>query len=145
MTKVDRDTIVVGVDSSTCSDRAVDWAVEEAKRSGRRLLLVHVWHWTSAAVESPMSLVEHHGPHAAGRNVLANVAKRVKAQDVPVTTMMAEGSAAHALGDIARDGAMLVVGHHGHSAVHRTLIGSVSRGCLERCSVPVVVVPAACA
>ena len=40
----DVETIAVGVDSSEASLRAFEWALEEAKRSNRRLDIIHVWH-----------------------------------------------------------------------------------------------------
>ena len=57
MPKVDEDTIVVGIDGSEASNRALNWALAEAERSKRSLLLVHVWHWTSDAIGSPISLI----------------------------------------------------------------------------------------
>lgn len=140
MAKVDGDTIVVGVDASSCSDKALDWAIDEAKRSGRRLLLVNVWHWTSGVVGSPMSLVGHEDPHTAGRHTLDRAARHAQAEGAPVTTFLAEGAASAALTEIARDAAMLVVGRHGHGGV-RALMGSVSKACLEHSRSPVVVIP----
>lgn len=143
MGKVDGDTIVVGLDASECSERALDWATDEAKRSQRRLLLVSVWHWSTGAVGSPMSLVGHEDPHTAARQTLERAAKQVHDKGVPFSVFLAEGSPAGTLTDIARDSAMLVVGRHGGGAVRRTLMGSVSKGCLEHSHAPVVVIPAA--
>ncbi len=140
MANVDGDTIVVGLDASPCSEKALDWATDEARRSGRRLLLVNVWHWSSGVAGSPMSLVGADDPHTAGRHTLGRAAKHVEAQGVPVATCLAEGSPAPTLTEIAKDAAMLVVGRHGYGTVRHSLMGSVSKACLEKSHSPVVVI-----
>ena len=140
MTRVDRDTIVVGVDASEYSDAALEWAAAEAKRSGRRLLLVTVWHWSSSVMGSPMSLFGHTDPYTAGRHILEQSARRARATGVSVLTWLVEGSPAATLAELSSEAAMLVVGSHGHGVV-RSLLGSVSRGCLAQASCPVVIVP----
>ena len=140
MTRVDRDTIVVGVDASECSDAAVDWAAGEAKRSNRRLLLVSAWHWTSSMVRSPMSFTGQDDPYTAGRHILEQAARRARAEGVPVLTWLLEGSPASALAEISADAAMLVMGSHGHG-VRRSLLGSVSKGSLSQARCPVVIIP----
>lgn len=142
MTKVDEATIVVGVDASDCSRSAVDWAADEARRSGRSLMLVNVWHWSSGAVASPMSLFGHDDPYTAGRHILAASAKRARRDGVEVRTVLLEGNPSGALTEASRGAAMLVLGHHGHHSVSRSVVGSVSRACLEKAHCPVVVVPA---
>ncbi|MGL5938967.1 MAG: universal stress protein, partial [Waterburya sp.] len=37
---------------------------------------------------------------------------------------------------------MIVLGSHGHGAVYRTLVGSVSEGIIHKASCPVLIVPA---
>lgn len=141
MARIDHDTIVVGLDSSKCSDDALDWAIDEAKRSGRHLLLVHAWHWSSDAIGSPLSLAGQDDSRTAGSRILIRAAKHAELEGVPASTLILEGVPAKALADTAKQGAMLVVGRHGGS-MRRSLMGSVSRGCLKDSSVPVVVVPA---
>jgi nucleotide-binding universal stress UspA family protein len=143
MNKVDQDTIVVGIDASPSSDVALSWAVNEAERSGRRLLIVAVWHWSEGMVGSPMSLVGHEDPHTAGRQLLSRALKRAQGHGVEVSTSLAEGGPAAQLTEIAKDAAMLVVGRHGYSKVRHSLVGSVSKGCLQHSRSPVVIVPAA--
>ncbi|MBO0694104.1 MAG: universal stress protein [Acidimicrobiaceae bacterium] len=45
MDGADANTIVVGVDGSTCGEEALRYAIAEADVSGRRLLIVHAWSW----------------------------------------------------------------------------------------------------
>lgn len=141
MAKVGSETIVVGVDASECSRRALGWAVEEARRSGRDLLLVNVWHWSNGALGSPMSLLGHEDVYTASRHILEQGARQARQAGVKVSTRLVEGTAAAALVDAAEGAAMLVVGRHGQGLVRRSLLGSVSKGCLQQARIPVVVIP----
>ena len=88
MPKVDEDTIVVGIDGSEASNRALNWALAEAERSERSLLLVHVWHWTSDAIGSPMSLIGMPDSRTSGRRLLSGAAARAKSRQVAVATRL---------------------------------------------------------
>ena len=138
MEKVNLETMVVGVDSSECSDGAVDWAAQEAVRTGRRLLLVNVWHWSSDVV----SFGDTPDACAGGKRSLRRAYLRATSHGAVTSSRLVEGQAAAALTEIAKDAAMLVVGAHGRGWLGRTLIGSVSKGCVQHASCPVVVVPA---
>jgi nucleotide-binding universal stress UspA family protein len=140
MPQVDENTIVVGIDGSECSHQALTWALAEAKRSSRWLLLVNVWHWTSDAIGSPMSLVGVPDSRKAGHRLLQAAAARAKTHGVEAMTRLVEGSRASALSEVAEGAAMLVVGAHGHRGMGRALLGSVSQGCLRHARCPVVVV-----
>jgi nucleotide-binding universal stress UspA family protein len=140
MPQVDESTIVVGIDGSECSHHALTWALAEAKRSDRWLLLVHVWHWALDAIGSPMSLVGAPDSRKAGHRLLHAASARAKTHGVNAVTRLAEGSRASALGEVAEGAAMLVVGAQGRRGPSRALVGSVSQGCLRHARCPVVVV-----
>jgi nucleotide-binding universal stress UspA family protein len=143
MPQVDENTIVVGIDGSECSHHALTWALAEAKRSNRWLLLVNVWHWTSDVIASPMSLVGELDSRKGGHRLLHAASARAKTREVTAITRLVEGSRARALAEVSEGAAMLVVGAHGHRAVSRALVGSVSQGCLRHARCPVVVVGSA--
>jgi nucleotide-binding universal stress UspA family protein len=143
MTRVDQNTIVVGIDASEGSERALDWAIAEAARSQRSLLLLNAWHWSSSAVASPMALVGQPDPFHSGRQMLERARERAKRHGVTASTCLVEGAAASALTEASSGAGMLVVGAHSHGALAKTLAGSVSRACIQHAQCPVVVVPAA--
>src|SRR3974390_1462403 len=97
MPQVDESTIVVGVEGSEGSQQALTWALAEAKRSGRWLLLVNVWHWTSDAIASPMSLVGAPDSRKAGHRLLQGASARAKTHGVTAITRLVEGPRASAL------------------------------------------------
>jgi nucleotide-binding universal stress UspA family protein len=137
------DTIMVGIDGSPGSEGALRWSITEAQRTGRPMSIVHVWHWSSDAVGSPMSLVGALDTRKAGRLLLERAVKRAHRHGVAATTQLLEGFPASQLTKAAEGCAMLVVGSHGHRKLTKMLLGSVSRGCLQHARCPVVVVPAA--
>src|SRR5690606_40272455 len=50
--------LVVGYDGSTESQRALRWAVEEARRRWTSLVICHAWHWPYPARPSDPALLE---------------------------------------------------------------------------------------
>jgi nucleotide-binding universal stress UspA family protein len=135
------ETIVVGIDGSECSNQALRWAIMEARRSDRPLLLVHVWHWRTDAVASPMSLVGAPDARKAGRSQLGRAVAEARRQGVSARARLLEGAAASTLAKAADGAAMLVVGSHGYRRLSQTFLGSVSTGCVRRATCPVVVIP----
>jgi nucleotide-binding universal stress UspA family protein len=88
-----------------------------------------------------MSLFGSTDARTGGRRLLSRSAATVKRHDVAVTTRVMEGSPAAVLAEVSQGAAMLVVGAHGHRGLTRALLGSVSKGCLQKAHCPVVVVP----
>jgi nucleotide-binding universal stress UspA family protein len=132
--------IVVGVDGSDSSRRAVAWAADEAKRRRCSLLLVHAYDYGLASAT----------PYPG--DALAQVAEgaRVTLDDNLVYArslgVMADGHlqiapAVHALVDVSRHAYMLVVGSRGRGVLTSGLFGSVSAGCVHHAHCPVIVVP----
>jgi nucleotide-binding universal stress UspA family protein len=138
MASADTDTIVVGMDGSECSNDAFEWSISEARRSGRRLVVVHAWRWTSDAIGGPLG-----APHGRkeGWALLNRAAGSARDRGIPVETRLVEGSASAGLVQTAQGAAMLVVGSHGYKKLARAFLGSVSRACLEQAPCPVLVVP----
>jgi nucleotide-binding universal stress UspA family protein len=135
------ETIVVGIDGSQWGDEALRWAIMEARRSDHPLGLVHVWHWRTDVVASPMSLVGAPDARKAGRSHLSRALAQAQRQGVTAKTRLLEGAAASTLAQAADGAAMLVVGSHGYRGLSKALLGSVSTGCVRHATCPVVVIP----
>jgi nucleotide-binding universal stress UspA family protein len=136
----DADTIVVGVDGSEYSDAALRWAIGEADRSGRSLVLVNVWHWSSDALSGPVALFGSPDSRTAGHNHLKRAARLARTRGVKTQTRLLEGTPARGLCAVSEGAAMLVIGSHGYRGLRTALLGSVSRACLQRAACPVVIV-----
>jgi nucleotide-binding universal stress UspA family protein len=131
--------IVVGVDGSQGGDRAVDWAVGAAHRSGAHLEVVGSWVYpgTTGAIYT----VDVGLPDVARQAVDAAVLRaRELAPDVVVEGGTSEEPAAVALVARSRRSDMVVVGSRGVGAFRGLLLGSVSLYVATHARCPVVVV-----
>jgi nucleotide-binding universal stress UspA family protein len=136
--------LVVGVDGSVASERALRWALVHATRTGATVDIVAAWHWrpiygTLIAATTAESVREW-----TERVVGEMVADaRATHPGVPVTATLVEGDAADVLTHAALDGDLIVLGSHHHGRVHHAVLGSTIDACVGRAPCPVVVVPAA--
>lgn len=141
-------TIVVGVDGSEASARALAWATHEAELRQASLHAVWAWDymaggsaWPGAAVE--VTWDEDQQAEAVRESLEAAIAAGTEGHELPdgrMTDIM--GNPAAALMDTAEaDGAdMIVVGSRGRGGFKRLLLGSVSEQCATHAHCPVVVV-----
>ncbi|MCU1500949.1 MAG: hypothetical protein JWM12_303 [Ilumatobacteraceae bacterium] len=137
------DRVVVGVDGSAASDRAVMWAGDEADRHNVELLVVHGWTYPYVAAytafEQARDLARIDAEGTLERSV-GLVRERCGAN---VLGLLVDGGPATALLDSVRDGDLLVVGSRGRGAIRSRLFGSTANSILDAASVPVVVVRSA--
>jgi nucleotide-binding universal stress UspA family protein len=136
--------IVVGVDGSPGSRAALRWAHEEAKLRGATLEAVAVWQFpvmTSLPAFGAMPPPDDLGKEAEG-TLLATLSDEgiAASDDVPVTTVVAEGAPAASLLEAAEGADLLVVGSRGHGGFAGLVLGSVSHQCASHSPCPVVVV-----
>lgn len=139
--------LIVGVDDSRGSRRALRWALDEAERRNVGLSVVHGYHEPShpalATVGTPEHLEQLHT--RAYDQAIAVVDDVIDAVDVPtkveVKRIITAGSPAGVLLDNAGADHLLVVGTRGRGALGRAVFGSVSHQCLHHAVGPMVVVP----
>jgi nucleotide-binding universal stress UspA family protein len=136
--------VLVAVDGSDPSLKAVRMAAEIAQRFGAKLTLVHVvprlllppdvYGLTIATVE------REHRTYAEG--VLERAVVAVNAPGMEASTEVLFGSPAECIAEkaAAPDVGMVVLGSRGHGAVARVFLGSVSDRLVHICTKPVLVV-----
>ena len=146
------ETIVVGVDGSEGSVRALRWAVEEARLRDAQLRVVHAW-YVPLILSAPSDETFGIPPPASSlnevRTALAREADKVLARslqstgsdDVQVVGEVVEGKPAPVLTEAAADAVLLVVGSRGLGGFTGLLLGSVSQQCAHHARCPLVVVP----
>src|ERR1700738_4217701 len=124
--------IVVGVDGSEGSKRALRWALDEAALRGDRLEVICAWTFppyfgTPGLVLPPDAVT----PADAAQMTLTELVAQVAGPEpsVEIQTVAVEGGAARVLIDHASDASLLVVGNRGHGAVAGALLGSVRLAC----------------
>lgn len=144
----DAGPVVVGVDGSTASEPAVDFAFAEASR--RRVPLVVVHAWTTWNTEAPrpedpaMAYAARPGAlRAQEERVLAeSIAGRCETYpDVEVERRPVRGETREALIEASDGAELIVVGSRGHGGFVGLLLGSVSQAVLYHAHCSVVVVP----
>jgi len=130
--------IVVGVDGSPSSQRAVRWAAQQAKLTGATLRAVSSWRWPNYITIVPPGV----DLASDTRRTLDEVLEVALAgsEDLSVTRHVIEGPPGPALLTQAEDASLLVVGAQGRAAFPGMLLGSVAEYCVRHGSCPVVVV-----
>ena len=136
--------IVVGVDGSDPSIRALQWAARQAAWSGATLEVLTAWNFPEHP--APLGIVVHvPWPDeliAEARLKLDEVISDSLPDIDPdrVHAQVIRGSAVPVLLEASRDADLLVVGSHGRGAMVELLLGSVSDRCVRHAGCSVVVI-----
>jgi nucleotide-binding universal stress UspA family protein len=138
-------TIVVGVDGSEQGERALDWAIDEARLRGSRLRLVSAWHVPAVAYGGPGFAPQLDEPldktfEEVAQEVVDAAAQRAHAAGVEAETSVVQGQAADVLVKAGANAGLLVVGSRGHGGFTGLLLGSVSAQCAHHSPCALVVV-----
>ncbi|WP_055524802.1 universal stress protein [Streptomyces graminilatus] len=133
--------IVVGVDGSEPSLRAVDWAADEAALRGTPLRLVYASLWERYEGAALAQDLGKPSDQVMAEDIVRTAAKRARLRqaDLRITTDVLPEEPEYALvreGDLA---AALVLGTRGRSGVVEMLLGSVSLAVAARAHCPVIV------
>lgn len=134
--------IVCGVDGSPGGRRALDWALNEARRRNCRLRAVAVWWWDG--LETGLSTTSPQEARQRAESMLNRVLDEALSEldDPPDTERLAvEGRPSERLCSAGLDAELLVLGSHGHGAIHDTLVGSTSQHVIRHATCPVVILP----
>jgi nucleotide-binding universal stress UspA family protein len=129
--------ILVAVDGSADAEAALRHAVDLARDQNALMTLLTVappqQTPVGAAASAPPDLLDFHGK-------LLREATDSLPGDISVTTRLERGNPAETILRIAGEGEhdLVVMGSHGHSRVHRALLGSVSERVLKASKVPVL-------
>ena len=139
---VDARRIVVGVDGSPESERALAWAATEAARRGSELLVVHTYSWHELETHTPVGAPFAEDIRRHAEALVAEAVTRAQriAPGVTVRGQAQLGQAAHTLVKASTDGATVVVGNRGRGGVTSLLLGSVSQKVAVHAHGPVVIV-----
>lgn len=139
--------LLVPVDFSAVTDATVELAAQMAKAMTVPVWLLHV------AQPDPDFVGYDTGPPNVRDDVahemrgtharLQQYSAQLRERGVDATALQVQGATVETiLHEAERVGAdLIVLGSHGHGALHRALLGSVSEGVLHRAACPVVIVP----
>lgn len=135
--------IVVGVDGSEHSRRALGMAIDEALAHNRRV--VAVWVWTEVATDLTTGTIDMPPADALESAAKGALKEFLDSADVPegveLHGLVVEGHPSTALLGQSRHAARLVVGSRGHGGFAGLVLGSVSRNVALHATCPVTIVP----
>lgn len=150
------DKILVPLDGSEHSIRALEIAIQIAKKFCGKITLIHVYSVGAAplfmpepatltpgipvmAKEEYLKIMEN--AREAGLKILAKGKEKANAEGVEVETLLREGNVANEIVKTAEEGKfnLIVMGAKGISRIKEILIGSVSDGVVRKASCPVLI------
>ena len=134
--------IIVGVDGSEGSRRALRWGLAEARLRGHALEVITAW--PSRDLVAKAQLLDANET----QQVAAATQQRVideELSDFPnppsVSYQVVHGDPVEALLTASSSAELLVVGSHNTSTISHVMLGSVSEACARMAECPVVVLP----
>ena len=141
--------IIVGVDGSEISRRALDWAVREAGLRGAALTVLAVHrvatnYWTGAAelypeADQPVTEAMRKAAEEAAQKAVTDAGAPAPAS---VTVRAVSGIPAQELVGASSDADLVVVGQRAPGGFSRAVLGSVTSRVVSHAACPVVVIPA---
>ena len=137
--------LVVGVDGSESSRRALEWALEEAALRGLQVRVVGV---AQIHIMAPSVPGYPYGDQRLIDDLLEATKKTVTDEvsaangdgKVRVSVDVVMGVPAEVLTDMSKGAVMLVVGSRGRGGFSGLLLGSVSQQCVSHAKCPVMVI-----
>lgn len=147
--------IVVGVDGSKGSRRALQWAVEEAALRDASLEVIHTFEhkpdWMNyaygdlndAAWQKARDDIESTAKRAANsaRALVNSMLEELDIASAEITVIESDRPA-QVLVERSRDADMLVVGSRGRGGFQSLVLGSVSQQCAQHTHCPLVIIRA---
>lgn len=140
--------LLVGIDGSACSERALDYATEWAETVGHQLIVAHVIEWSPFTFNTPQENEERHMRREAElerahKEIIDPIVDALRARGVNVRGVIRHGHAAETLCLIAEEFGVsnFIIGKTGSSRLRAQLFGSVAISMVQVSPHPVTVVP----
>lgn len=145
MNEVDKPFIVVGVDGSDKSIKALEWAVRHASLLGADVRAIGAWEVPNTIWITPTHVESDYYRDAleAFEGAVEKTLRRLGSEGAGVTieAMLVEERASKALHDAAQGAISLVIGSHGLGSRFPGMhLGSTASYCVHHAPCPVVVV-----
>ncbi|RRS01423.1 universal stress protein [Glycomyces terrestris] len=132
---------VVGVDGSSASQHALEWAVRRSAVTNDPVIAVRAWQAPTDYATGGLLVPEAEWETAAIEAMAATVAEVHAAYPaVPVQQRVVKGDPAQVLVQEAANAGLLVVGSRSRGELRSVLLGSVSWKCVHSARCPVLVI-----
>jgi nucleotide-binding universal stress UspA family protein len=143
--------VVVAVDGSEASDRAVAWGARYASLEDLPLVIAHTFGEPGAPhaagwpqFDSAVTFAAIYEQLREGGQAVVDTAAATVAESYPtvsVSTVLEDGDPRHLLLRLAEDASLVVMGSRGRGPFRSLLLGSVTSTVAGRAHCPVVVMP----
>jgi len=146
--------ILVAVDGSENSKKALNYALELAEKFDGKITLIHVYSSVAPVVSpgvastatptvSPTIAAEiiEEAKHR-GKKILDEAEQVAKERRISVEEVLREGNAVQEIVTVAKEGKfdIIIVGHRGLSKLEELFLGAVSEGVSHKAPCPVMIV-----
>lgn len=139
--------ILVGVDGSEASDRAVAYACDQAKERGGQVVCAHVIPWSPYSFTTPEDneerLKQRNAELKAAEEQVLAPAVEIVGDALPCSSAVKHGDRVDVLLEMAQefDANQIIVGRTGENPLRRALFATVPSRLVLLADVPVTVVP----
>ncbi|MDH4018041.1 MAG: universal stress protein [Xanthomonadales bacterium] len=140
--------LMVGVDGSTCGERAVEFAARRAKNSGARLYITYIIEWSPFTFSTAMENAERHQRREeeiqrAHSEIVDPIVDRLKAEGLDAEGLVRHGHVADTLNSLAKSKGVvnIILGRQGTSKLKAHVFGSVGSRLVQSAECAVTVVP----
>ncbi len=139
---------LVGVDCSSCANRALEYAADRAAVNNAKLLVAHVIEWSQFSFSTPQENEERHKRREeeiqrAQSEIIDPIIEQLSEKNINVEGVVRHGHVAETLLAIARksEATNIMIGRKGSSRLEARLFGSVASTLIQIADRPVTVVP----
>ncbi len=136
---MDTKPIIVGVDGSPDSERALRWAAEHARRFEAPLHAVTTWQIPPVYGDAYFGASDFVGFEEKSRAVLADTVREALGEGAQITERVERGHPSDVLVQASKEAQLVVVGSRGRGTFAGMLLGSVSQHLVTHARCPVVV------
>ena len=140
--------LMVGVDCSDCSGRAVEFAAEQAGKSNSRLYVAHVIEWSPFTFSTAEENAERHRRREeelrrAHSEVVDPLVARLQSEGIDAAGLVRHGHVADTLRALAAENGVtnIVLGRQGTSMLKAHVFGSVGSRLVQVAKCAVTIVP----
>ncbi len=133
--------ILVGVDGSEGSRRALHWALGEARLRGTNVHVITTWPAREPAGSPPVEPEEARRRADDMQRHLVDTVLRQFTDPPRVSYELVQGDPVEVLLQASGDADLLVIGSHSTASMRHAMLGSVSEACARLAGCPVVVLP----
>ncbi len=134
--------VVVGIDGSPASERALAWAANEATIRNAVLEIAYVWSLPNMGYGGFVAQLDDFEKDAKALLDKVEAAARATYPALKIEALLLQGPPALALIERGKLADMLVVGSRGHGGFTGLMLGSVSQQLVHHAVFPVVVIHA---